>query len=40
MTLDQLDFTVFIAYVIGLLCIALWISRNDHQGDRNTEDYF
>ncbi|XQW83610.1 sodium/sugar symporter [Thalassotalea piscium] len=40
MKLEQLDFTVFIAYVIGLLCIALWISRNDHKGDRNTEDYF
>ncbi len=40
MKLEQLDFMVFIAYVIGLLCIALWISRNDHKGDRNTEDYF
>ncbi|MBU3020246.1 sodium/sugar symporter [Aestuariibacter sp. A3R04] len=40
MKLEQLDITVFIAYVIGLLCIALWISRNDHKGDRNTEDYF
>ena len=38
--LDNLDFSVFIIYVIGLLCIALWISRNDHKGDRNTEDYF
>jgi SSS family solute:Na+ symporter len=40
MTLDTLDYSVFIAYVIGLICIALWISRNDHQGERNTEDYF
>lgn len=40
MKLEQLDFTIFIAYVVGLLCIALWISRNDHKGDRNTEDYF
>ncbi|WP_339723275.1 sodium/sugar symporter [uncultured Paraglaciecola sp.] len=40
MKLEQLDITVFIAYVIGLLCIALWISRNNHKGDRNTEDYF
>lgn len=40
MKLEQLDITVFTAYVIGLLCIALWISRNDHKGDRNTEDYF
>ncbi|KXI28856.1 sodium/sugar symporter [Paraglaciecola hydrolytica] len=40
MKLEQLDFTVFIVYVIGLLCIALWISRNDHKGERNTEDYF
>ena len=38
--LEQLDFTVFIIYVIGLLCLALWVSRNEHQGDRNTEDYF
>ncbi|WP_016953892.1 sodium/sugar symporter [Catenovulum agarivorans] len=40
MKLEQLDFSVFIAYVIGLLCIALWISKNDHKGERNTEDYF
>ncbi|WP_185976783.1 sodium/sugar symporter [Catenovulum sediminis] len=40
MKLEQLDFTVFIAYVVGLLCIALWISKNDHKGERNTEDYF
>ncbi|WP_394175129.1 sodium/sugar symporter [Thalassotalea litorea] len=39
-TLATLDISVFIAYVIGLLCLALWISRNDKQGGADTKDYF
>lgn len=40
MTLGTLDTGVFIAYVLGLLILALWISREDKQGGKNTEDYF
>jgi|TARA_B110001469_G_scaffold46614_1_gene45578 SSS family solute:Na+ symporter len=40
MTLNTLDISIFIAYVIGLLIAALWISRNEGAGDRNTDDYF
>jgi len=40
MGLQQLDYGVFIVYVIGLLCLAIWVSRADHPGERNTEDYF
>ncbi len=38
--LGTLDTSVFIAYVIGLLCLALWISRNESKDGTNTEDYF
>lgn len=38
--LGTLDSTIFIIYVIGLLCIALWVSRNEKQEGTNTEDYF
>jgi len=38
--LSTLDSTIFIVYVIGLLCLALWISRNEKQKETNTEDYF
>lgn len=40
MKLDTLDIGIFIAYVLGLLILALWISREDKQGGKNTEDYF
>jgi len=40
MKLDPLDIGVFIAYVVGLLIIALWISRDEKSHERNTEDYF
>jgi SSS family solute:Na+ symporter len=39
-TLNQLDINVFIAYVVGLLIIALWISRGEKSHETNTEDYF
>ena len=38
--LDSLDITVFAAYVVGLLFIALWISRSEKKEGANTEDYF
>lgn len=40
MKLSTLDTGVFIAYVIGLLILALWISKEDKQSGKNTEDYF
>ncbi|MDG1752806.1 MAG: sodium/sugar symporter [Thalassotalea sp.] len=38
--LGTIDSTIFIVYVIGLLCLALWISRNEKKDGANTEDYF
>jgi SSS family solute:Na+ symporter len=38
--LSTLDSSVFIVYVIGLLCLALWISRSEKKEGANTEDYF
>ncbi|KAA1160885.1 sodium/sugar symporter [Pseudoalteromonas distincta] len=40
MKLDILDSSVFVAYVLGLLILALWISRESKQKQKNTEDYF
>ncbi|NVK25208.1 MAG: sodium/solute symporter, partial [Gammaproteobacteria bacterium] len=40
MGLERLDYGVFIVYVVGLLCLAIWVSRTNHAGERNTEDYF
>lgn len=39
-TLSSIDTSVFITYVLGLLLIALWVSRNTNDQDSNTEDYF
>ena len=38
--LHTLDISIFIFYVTGLLFLALWISRNEKNHERNTEDYF
>jgi len=38
--LGTLDISVFVGYVIILLAIAIWISREDKQHERNTKDYF
>ncbi|WP_448546472.1 sodium/sugar symporter [Thalassotalea fusca] len=38
--LHTVDISLFIAYVSGLLIVALWISRNEANHERNTEDYF
>ena len=40
MTLDTIDISVFVAYVLGLLILALWISKETKQQGKNTEDYF
>ncbi len=40
MTLDQIDINVFIIYAVGLLAIALWISRAEKAHETNTKDYF
>lgn len=38
--LENFDFGVFIIYVLVLLAIALWISRENKSHEKNTEDYF
>jgi len=40
MNLSYLDSSIFIVYVVGLLLVALWISRNEDNHDRSTDDYF
>jgi SSS family solute:Na+ symporter len=40
MKLAMLDIGVFVVYVLGLLCVALWISRSDKKEGADTEDYF
>ncbi len=40
MQLATLDIAIFAAYVLGLLGLALYISREEKQGGKNTEDYF
>jgi len=40
MKLAMLDIGIFVVYVIGLLCVALWISRSEKKGGADTEDYF
>jgi len=40
MNLSTIDIAIFIAYVLGLLCLALYISREEKNHERNTKDYF
>jgi len=40
MTLSGLDIGVFIFYVVGIIILATWISRDKPGHDKNTEDYF
>ncbi|ASP48854.1 sodium/sugar symporter [Cognaticolwellia beringensis] len=40
MKLEILDISIFIAYVMGLLVLALWISREEKGASKSTEDYF
>ncbi|MBB1372063.1 sodium/sugar symporter [Pseudoalteromonas sp. SR45-4] len=40
MKLQPLDIAIFFTYVVGLLVLALWISREEKGASKNTEDYF
>lgn len=40
MTLHEIDIGVFVAYVILLISLALWISREKGSHQKNTKDYF
>ncbi|MDP5039611.1 MAG: sodium transporter, partial [Paraglaciecola sp.] len=40
MNLSTIDIAIFIAYVLGLLALALYISRAEKNHERNTQDYF
>lgn len=40
MTLHPIDITIFIAYVLGLIAVAYFVSREKVGHDKNTEDYF
>ena len=40
MNLSTIDISIFIAYVLGLLVLALYISRAEKNHERNTKDYF
>ena len=38
--LDTIDVGIFVVYVIGLIAVALWISKSEKAEGTNTEDYF
>ena len=40
MKLETLDMSIFVLYIVGLLAVALWISRDEKSHEKNTEDYF
>ena len=40
MGLATIDIGVFAAYVLGIIALALWVSRDKEGHDKNTEDYF
>jgi SSS family solute:Na+ symporter len=40
MALSPLDIAVFVAYCIGLVTLALWVSREKSGHQKNSEDYF
>jgi SSS family solute:Na+ symporter len=40
MNLSTIDITIFIVYVLGLLALALYISRAEKNHERDTKDYF
>jgi SSS family solute:Na+ symporter len=40
MNLHTIDIIIFFAYVLGLLFLALYISREEKGHERNTKDYF
>lgn len=40
MNLNTIDIVVFISYVLALLAIAYWVSRDEKGHEKNTNDYF
>ena len=40
MSLHNVDIAIFFAYVLGLLALALYISRAEKNHERDTKDYF
>jgi SSS family solute:Na+ symporter len=40
MTLDTIDLTIFVMYIIGLITVAYFVSREETGHDKNTDDYF
>ena len=40
MTLSNLDITIFVAYILGLLFVAYWVSREEKGHQKNTNEYF
>jgi len=40
MTLSNLDITIFVAYILGLLFVAYWVSREEKGHQKDTNEYF
>jgi len=40
MTLSKLDMTIFVVYILGLLFVAYWVSREEKGHQKNTNEYF
>jgi len=40
MTLSNLDMAIFVAYILGLLFVAYWVSREEKGHQKNTNEYF
>ncbi|VAV86559.1 Predicted sodium-dependent galactose transporter, partial [hydrothermal vent metagenome] len=40
MTLSGIDIGVFSTYVVGIIGLAYWVSREKAGHDKTTEDYF
>lgn len=40
MTLSNLDITIFVVYILGLLFVAYWVSREEKGHQKNTNEYF
>lgn len=40
MTLSNLDMTIFVVYILGLLFVAYWVSREEKGHQKNTNEYF
>ena len=40
MTLSTLDMTIFVIYILGLLFVAYWVSREEQGHQKDTNEYF